>query len=123
MCIRDRNNYEECISALKKFDGVMVGRAVYSNPLIWQKTDAILFGEKEKEISASQVLKGLIPYAQKHLLRNGRLWDICKHTLQLVQGVKGARRWRKEMTEQAQNNKADVIILENAARQLEDAGL
>jgi len=117
------SNQEECIAALKKFDGVMIGRAIYANPLIWQQTDEIFFGEKEKKVSASQVLKGLIPYAEKHLTRNGRLWDICKHTLHLVQGVKGARKWRKEITEQAQKADADLIILEKAARQLEDAGL
>ena len=111
------------MTALKTFDGVMIGRAIYANPLIWQQIDEIFFGEKEKHVSASQVLKGLIPYAEKHLTRNGRLWDICKHTLHLVQGVKGARKWRKEMTEHAQKAEADLIILEKAARQLEDAGL
>lgn len=116
-------NQEDCISALKTFDGVMVGRAIYANPLQWQEIDEKLFGAKEKKVLASQVLKGLIPYAQRHLLRNGRLWDICKHTLHLVQGVKGARKWRQEISKKSQKPKADLDILENAARQLKDAGL
>ncbi len=116
-------NQKECINALKIFDGVMVGRAVYANPLLWNQIDEIFFGEKAKIISASQVIKGLIPYAEKHLNRNGRLWDICKHTLHLVQGVKGARKWRNELTQKAQTPKADLDVLEKAARQLEDAGL
>ncbi len=117
------SNQEECLSALKTFDGVMVGRAIYSNPLIWKKIDEIFYGTKEKKVSASKVIKGLIPYAQKHLDRNGRMWDICKHTLHLVQGVKGAKKWRQDITEQAQKPEANLIILEKAAQQLEKAGL
>ncbi|AAP99060.1 MULTISPECIES: tRNA dihydrouridine(20/20a) synthase DusA [Prochlorococcus] len=116
-------NQYDCIKALKTFDGVMVGRAIYSNPLMWKEIDDIFFGEKKVKINASIILRGLIPYAEKHLSKNGRLWDICKHTLHLVQGVKGARKWRNELSQKAQNPKAELIILEKAARQLEDAGL
>ncbi len=116
-------NQDECINALKTFDGVMVGRAIYSNPLIWQHIDEIFFGETEKKITASIILKGLIPYAEKHLNRNGRLWDICRHSLHLVQGVKGARIWRKELSLKAQNKNADLSVLEEAAEHLESAGL
>ncbi len=114
---------DECINALQIFDGVMVGRAIYSNPLIWKQIDEIFYGEKPRNIKASIILKDLIPYAQKHLERNGRLWDICRHTLNLVQGVKGARKWRNELSTKAQKPKADLNVLEKAARQLEDAGL
>ena len=77
----------------------------------------------DKELTASKVLRGLIPYAEKHLSRNGRLWDICKHTLHLVHGVKGARKWRNELSITAQKRNAKLIVLEKAARHLEDAGL
>ncbi|KGG16935.1 MULTISPECIES: tRNA dihydrouridine(20/20a) synthase DusA [unclassified Prochlorococcus] len=116
-------NQSQCIEALKTFDGVMIGRAIYSNPLLWKNIDHFFFGEKEKRISASSTIKGLIPYAEKHLKQNGRLWDICKHTLNLVQGVKGARKWRNELSMNAQQQKADLNILVKAARQLEDIGL
>ncbi len=116
-------NQEECINALQQFDGVMVGRAIYSNPLAWKEIDERLFGEKRKLIKASTIIKGIIPYAEKHLSKNGKLWDICKHTLSLVQGVKGARKWRHSLSQKAQKQKAGLNILEKAARQLEDAGL
>ncbi len=113
----------DCLKALKTFDGVMVGRSIYSNPLIWKQIDEMFFEEEPKNISASKILRGLIPYAEKHLNQNGRLWDICKHTLNLVHGVSGARKWRNNLSRKAQTSKANLNILEEAARQLEDAGL
>jgi len=114
---------DECINALKTFDGVMVGRAIYSNPMLWRKVDEILFGDMPKTITASKVIRGLIPYAEKHLTKGGKLWDISRHTLNLVQGVKGARKWRNELSLNAQRAKADLSVLEKSARQLENVGL
>ena len=65
----------------------------------------------------------MIPYAENHLINNGRLWDIGKHILQLVEGVPGARAWRREISLKAQSSKADIYILEKAAQQLQEAGL
>ncbi len=114
---------DACANALRTFDGVMVGRAIYSNPLLWRQIDEIFFGDKAKTITASKIIKEIIPYAENHLKNNGRLWDICKHTLHLVHGKHGARKWRHEISLQAQRSNADLNILEKAARQLEDAGL
>jgi len=114
---------EDCINALKKFDGAMVGRAVYSNPLLWQSMDALIFGEKQYSLKASGIIRSLIPYSQKHLSNNGRLWDICRHLLPLVKGVPGARSWRHELSQKAQKAKADLNILETVAQELTEVGL
>ena len=114
---------EDCINALKTFDGAMVGRAAYSHPMLWRNVDEIIFGETAKNLKRSAIIKQMIPYTENHLQNDGKLWDICKHTLHLVQGVKGARKWRNDLSRQAQKQNADLIVLENAAQQLEDAGL
>ena len=88
----------------------MVGRAVYEHPLRWTQIDEIFFGEPQKDISASIILKNLLPYAELHLLKGGRLWDICKHTLNLVQAVPGARKWRNNLSQKAQKSKAGLNI-------------
>lgn len=114
---------KDCLKALKTFDGAMVGRAAYSHPLRWQKIDELVYGENPRLIKASEVIKGLIPHAQNHLNENGKMWDLCRHILHLVEGVPGARAWRSELGLKAQKRKADINILETAARQLEDVGL
>ena len=117
------NTPNDCLKALDTFDGAMVGRAVYAHPLRWQNIDEVIFGDAPRSIKASQVIRGLLPHTQNHLLKDGRLWDFCRHILQLVEGVPGARLWRRELGLEAQKANADIKILEAAAQKLEDSGL
>jgi len=117
------NNLENCSQALNIFDGVMVGRSIYEHPLEWEKIDEVIFKENPKIIKPSTIIKGVIPYAEKHLGREGRLWEISRHLVNVVQNVPGARSWRRELSQKSQKKEADICILKNAARQLEDVGL
>ena len=114
---------EQCLKALQGCDGAMVGRAAYAHPLRWGEIDQLIYGESERQVCASGVVLGLIPHAQAHLDRGGRLWDLCRHLVQLVEGVPGARHWRRNIGLKAQRPGADIAVLEEAARQLLDAGL
>lgn len=114
---------EQCLDALRSCDGAMVGRAAYAHPLRWGCIDQLIYGEPERTVRASDVVLGLIPHAQAHLDRGGRIWDLCRHLVQLVEGVPGARHWRHNLGVNAQRKGADLAVLEEAARQLLDAGL
>ena len=114
---------DDCLQALVHCDGAMVGRAAYAHPLRWASMDNLVFGEPARKVLASDVVSGLIPHASAHLSRGGRLWDLCRHLVQLVEGVRGARHWRRELGERAQRPGADLTVLEEAGRQLRDAGL
>ena len=114
---------EDCLRVLHHCDGAMVGRAAYAHPLRWQTIDAVIYGDEPSQVLASDVVLGLIPHAQKHLERGGRLWDLCRHLVQLVEGVRGARHWRRNLGVRAQRRDADLDVLEEAGRQLRDAGL
>jgi len=116
------NSIDECIQTLKTFDGAMVGRAAYSYPYIWRKIDSMIYGQKEVYLSRSKIIKKVIPFAQKHLENDGRLWNIAKHILNLIENIPNAKLLRQELSENCQNNKADVSILKKIAQQLEDAG-
>ena len=113
----------DCLTALQTCDGAMVGRAAYAHPLRWRSMDELVYGEKPRSINASQVIEGLLPHAETHLSRGGRLWDLCRHLLQLVEGVPGAKSWRRDLGIKAQKADADLRVLQKAAQQLEDAGL
>ena len=114
---------EDCLKALEHCDGAMVGRAAYAHPLRWSSVDADVYGAAPRTVRASDVVEGLLPHASAHLSRGGRLWDLCRHLMQLVEGVRGARHWRRNLGERAQRPGADLIVLEEAGRQLRDAGL
>ena len=113
----------DCLTALQTCDGAMVGRAAYAHPLRWKSMDELVYGEEPRSINASQVIGGLLPHAETHLSRGGRLWDLCRHLLQLVEGVPGAKAWRRDLGIKAQKADADLRVLQKAAQQLEDAGL
>ena len=116
------NTINECIKTLKIFDGAMVGRAAYSHPYIWTKIDSMIYEQKEENLSRSKIIKKVIPFAQKHLDDDGRLWNIAKHILNLIETIPNAKILRQELSEKCQNSKSDVSILKKIAQQLEDAG-
>ena len=114
---------DDCLDALQHCDGAMVGRAVYAHPLRWTAIDALIYGDPARSISAAGVVRGLLPHAERHLQRGGRLWDLGRHLVHLVEGVPGARHWRRDLGQNAQRKGADLSVLDAAARQLEVAGL
>ena len=116
------NTMNDCIKTLKVFDGAMIGRAAYSRPFMWTKIDSMIFGQQEEHFSRSKIIIKTIPFAQKHLENDGRLWHIAKHILKLIENIPNAKILRQELSEKCQNNKADVSILKKIAQQLEDAG-
>jgi tRNA-dihydrouridine synthase A len=116
---------DDCLSQLERVDGVMVGRTVYDHPLRWGSVDRMIHGDlaarpdRDHRTMAAQVVRGLIPYADRWLGRGDRLWPIARHLVKLVEGVPGARYWRQQLTRAAGNRQAGVEVLESAAILLE----
>ena len=108
-----------CRQALPTCDGVMVGRAAYDHPLRWAEVDAVFYGRPpHHQPRPSTVVKALIPHAEAHMVRGGRLWNVARHLLQLVQGVPGARSWRRRLAEKAMVRGAGLAVLHQAAEEL-----
>ena len=116
------NTINDCVKTLKVFDGAMVGRAAYSHPFMWRKIDSIVYGQQEEDLSRSKIIYKIIPFAEKHLKNEGRLWQISKHIINLIENIPNAKILRQELSEKSQTPKADVSILKKIAQQLEDAG-
>jgi len=113
----------DCQKALAMCDGAMVGRAVYDHPLRWSDVDAVFYGQSPcTPPLPSAIVEAMIPYAEAHLLRGGRLWDVARHLLQLVQGVPGARAWRRYLSCGAMDRGATAGVLHQAAEQLVAGG-
>ena len=81
-----------CLEQLEAVDGVMVD----DHPLRWATVDRDLFNDDSQAVAeASTVVRGLIPYAEGWCSSGGRLWSIARHLVQVVEGVSGARHWRR----------------------------
>ena len=115
---------QTCQQQLQQVDGVMVGRAAYDHPLRWAAVDQELFDDpSQPQATASTVVRGVIPYAERWCSSGGRLWAIARHLVQVVEGVSGARHWRRDLGQAAGERSAGPEVLERAAQQLEARGL
>ena len=115
-------NIDESLKALNDFDGVMIGRAVYKHPLRWSEIDQKVYGINKKPKSASNIIYSLIPYIDKHLANGGKSWDICKHLINLVEGIPKARTWRNQVSIKSIKKELNIEYLLKLTSMLEEMG-
>ena len=115
-------NIDESLEALKEFDGVMIGRSVYKHPLRWSEIDQKVYGMNTKPKSASNIIFSLIPYIEKHINNGGKSWDICKHIINLVEGIPKAKIWRNQISVKAIQKELDIAYLLKLTSRLEEMG-
>ena len=115
-------NIDDTLEALNDFDGVMIGRSVYKHPLRWSEIDRKVYGIKTKPKFASDIIFSLIPYIEKHLTNGGKSWDICKHLINLVEGIPRAKVWRNQISNKSIKKELDIEYLLKLTSKLKDMG-
>ena len=105
---------EECQDHLEHVDGVMLGREAYQNPWMLAQVDEALFGMDSPLKSRDDVIAELLPFAEQHLAQGGQLNHITRHILGLYQGIPGARKFRRHLSENAYKKEAGISILAEA---------
>jgi len=104
----------ECQDHLQHVDGVMLGREAYQNPWMLAQVDETLFGMDKPAHSRDDVIAALLPYTQRQLERGAQLNHITRHILGLYQGVPGARKFRRHLSENAYRKGAGIDVLAQA---------
>jgi tRNA-dihydrouridine synthase A len=84
---------------LRHVDGVMIGREAYQNPMILSQVDRELFGGNTDYESAVDLLHDLVPYIDNVVAHSGQAKFVLRHCLGLIQGVPGARGFRRHLSE------------------------
>ncbi|WP_061241861.1 tRNA dihydrouridine(20/20a) synthase DusA [Leptospira interrogans] len=86
---------------LEKNDGVMIGRAAYETPYLFSEVDSLFFGENLPPLSRREILLRMKDYIEEVILKekNGKPHHALRHMLGLFHGEKGARSFRKILTE------------------------
>ncbi len=102
---------QECQSHLQHVDGVMLGREAYQNPWMLAGVDDVLFGMDNVTQSRDDVIAALLPYIERQLARGTQLNHITRHILGLYQGVPGARKFRRHLSENAYRKEAGIDVL------------
>lgn len=101
-------------------DGVMLGRAAYQDPYVLAGADRRFYGDTVSVPSRTQIIAGLEPYIDRHLAEGGRLWDVARHVLGLANGLRGARNFRRLISEGAREQGADFKLLADAIQLVEE---
>ncbi|MCB1687751.1 MAG: tRNA dihydrouridine(20/20a) synthase DusA [Halioglobus sp.] len=104
----------DCQSHLQHVDGVMLGREAYQNPWMLAQVDEMLFGMDKPAESRDDIITALLPYAEQQLARGASLNHITRHILGLYQGVPGARKFRRHLSENAYKKGAGIDVLAQA---------
>ena len=115
-------NIDESLEALSNFDGVMIGRSAYKHPLRWTEIDQKIYGINTKPKSASNIIFSLIPYIEKHISNGGKSWDICKHLINLVEGIPKAKFLRNQISIKSIKKELDIDYLIKLTSKLERMG-
>jgi tRNA-dihydrouridine synthase A len=84
---------------LAEVDGVMIGRAVYQDPYRLAEIDAAFTGGVAP--SRHDAVARMLPYVEARMREGVPLKAITRHMLGLFQGLPGARRWRRILSEEA----------------------
>ncbi|HSH41979.1 MAG TPA: tRNA dihydrouridine(20/20a) synthase DusA [Arenicellales bacterium] len=101
-------------------DGVMLGRAAYANPYLLAGVDALLYGDEAAAPSRSEVLQRYMDYCEQQLARGVPLSRLTRHVIGLFQGCRGARAWRRHISEHAHRAGAGVEVLAQAGSRVAD---
>ncbi|GHD27440.1 tRNA-dihydrouridine(20/20a) synthase [Halioglobus pacificus] len=107
---------EACETHLAQVDGVMLGREAYHNPWRLAEVDARLFGMDNPAHSRDDVVGALLPYVERELAKGTHLNHITRHILGLYQGVPGARKFRRHLSENAYKPDAGINVLTTACQ-------
>jgi len=102
---------EQCRAHLAHVDGVMLGRAAYYSPWLLQSVDPVLFHQPAPVNSIAYVVERLLPYMEAQVAAGVPLSAITRHVLGLVQGVPGARQWRRTLSERVHQPGASPGLL------------
>lgn len=102
---------------LANVDGVMIGRAAYSNPYLLAEIQAKYFQKKEI-LSRYQVIQEFLPYVNQQLKMGIKLQAMTRHILGLYQQQHGAAKWRRYLSEHAHRPQAGCEVIECALREV-----
>lgn len=99
---------------LQHVDGVMVGREAYQNPMLLSEIDKQIFAKDHAITNPISAIEQLFPYIELELAKGTQLNHIMRHTLGIFNGKKGAKQWRRYLSENAHKKGAGLEVVEKA---------
>lgn len=105
---------DETVEHLEHVDGVMIGRAAYESPWLLAEIEQAVFGGNAPA-NRGVVLDRYIDYIDREMAAGTPFYAMARHVLGLYQGERGARAWRRHISENRPRAGATGQILREAA--------
>lgn len=86
------------LAALSGFDGVMLGRAAYREPFVLAELERALFAGTAPA-DPFQAIEPISRYLEHAVGQGAAPWAVIRHTLGLLHGQRGARQWRRSLSD------------------------
>jgi tRNA-dihydrouridine synthase A len=102
----------------EEFRGVMLGRAAYRTPYVLAQAAARIFGHPCAD--RIEVALRMADYADGWCGNGGRLGAVSRHMLGLMNGLSGARAWRRSLSEDCRHPDANADVIRSATLRLRD---
>jgi tRNA-dihydrouridine synthase A len=100
---------------LEYVDGVMLGREAYYNPYVLASVDKDIYGDESAVMKSRQdIVDEMCNYIDEQLAQGVILHSITRHMLGLFQGCRGARAWRRHLSEYGHLEGADSSVVKTA---------
>ena len=90
---------EQGRAEIGQLDGLMYGRAAYHNPWILSQVDEMFFGAPANTKTREDIVGELIRYARNIEDTDPTVKALIRHIMGLFHGQKGARLWRRTLSE------------------------
>lgn len=111
---------DEAAAHLARVDGVMIGRAAYENPWLLAEIERDVLGGAAPD-NRLAALDPYLGYMERELAADVPLYAMARHALGLFQGQRGARAWRRHISENGHGPGADTGVVREAARHVSAA--
>lgn len=112
------NTLDAIDEQLAHVDGVMIGRAAYSNPFFLSAIQNKYFNSVKQ--TRCDVIQRLLPYVSEQLQNNVKLTAITRHLFGLFFEIKGAAAWRRYLSQHAYRNDAGIEVIQEALALIEE---
>ncbi|MGB0553103.1 MAG: tRNA dihydrouridine(20/20a) synthase DusA [Alphaproteobacteria bacterium] len=103
---------------LSEVDGVMLGRAIYQNPYLLAHVDGDYYGDNRPTVSRRDIVIGMIDYIERKIREGTPARSITRHMVGIFQGMPGARRWRRHLSEDVHQGQAVGAAIRYALDQI-----
>ena len=99
----------------------MIGREAYANPYLLAEVDQRIYGQDKPVIKREEIAEKFCEYIDNEMCKGAKLHSMTRHMLGLFRGVKGAKQFRRYLSENAYSETASIDVLYKALSKTEGA--